>query len=204
MKLRLALCASLLALSAPVQAYVSYSFSGYSDEEDPRFPEFSFYAEDFLSPSGSADQVLSIDPSTWFYSQNISVLSVYFTSNPHIPSQKIDGFMVEQRYAFPGQTRWGLKFTRAQLGQAGVYSNGLGVLTVSHFEGDIPAFTFVESDAGPFPGSTNNPIVGLPQQPANPGAVPEPATWALMIAGFGLVGSGLRRRRSGELRGQQA
>ena len=31
--------------------------------------------------------------------------------------------------------------------------------------------------------------------PAAPGAVPEPATWAMMILGFGLVGSGLRRRR---------
>ena len=28
------------------------------------------------------------------------------------------------------------------------------------------------------------------------GAVPEPATWAMMIAGFGLVGAGMRRRRS--------
>lgn len=28
-----------------------------------------------------------------------------------------------------------------------------------------------------------------------PGAVPEPATWAMMIVGFGLVGSAMRRRR---------
>ncbi len=28
-----------------------------------------------------------------------------------------------------------------------------------------------------------------------PGAVPEPATWALMLAGFGLAGAALRRRR---------
>lgn len=28
------------------------------------------------------------------------------------------------------------------------------------------------------------------------GGVPEPATWALMIAGFGLAGAGLRRRRA--------
>jgi hypothetical protein len=27
-------------------------------------------------------------------------------------------------------------------------------------------------------------------------AVPEPATWAMMIGGFGLVGGALRRRRS--------
>ena len=30
----------------------------------------------------------------------------------------------------------------------------------------------------------------------NGGAVPEPATWAMMIAGFGLAGSALRRRRA--------
>ncbi|PZQ64580.1 MAG: hypothetical protein DI570_04800 [Phenylobacterium zucineum] len=30
-----------------------------------------------------------------------------------------------------------------------------------------------------------------------PGAVPEPATWALMIGGFGLTGAALRRRRAG-------
>lgn len=29
-----------------------------------------------------------------------------------------------------------------------------------------------------------------------PPAIPEPATWAMMIAGFGLVGTGLRRRRA--------
>jgi hypothetical protein len=29
-----------------------------------------------------------------------------------------------------------------------------------------------------------------------PGVVPEPATWALMIAGFGLVGGAVRRRRA--------
>ncbi|TCJ39503.1 PEPxxWA-CTERM sorting domain-containing protein [Parafrankia sp. BMG5.11] len=31
---------------------------------------------------------------------------------------------------------------------------------------------------------------------AGPGAVPEPATWAMMLFGFGAVGFGMRRRRS--------
>ena len=37
----------------------------------------------------------------------------------------------------------------------------------------------------------------VPQQPGgpvSPGGVPEPGVWALMILGFGLAGSGLRRQ----------
>ena len=37
---------------------------------------------------------------------------------------------------------------------------------------------------------------GVPLSPGSfPGAVPEPASWAMMLAGFGLVGLGARRRR---------
>jgi hypothetical protein len=41
-------------------------------------------------------------------------------------------------------------------------------------------------------------VVGVPGGPAIPGgggAVPEPATWAMMVVGFGLLGGSLRRRR---------
>lgn len=37
--------------------------------------------------------------------------------------------------------------------------------------------------------------VSLKLESAAPAAVPEPATWALMVAGFGLVGGAVRRRR---------
>ena len=39
----------------------------------------------------------------------------------------------------------------------------------------------------------NNPVPSTP--PANPGAVPEPATWAMIITGFATVGGALRKRR---------
>jgi hypothetical protein len=41
---------------------------------------------------------------------------------------------------------------------------------------------------------TLSPGVAPPPPPPPPVPVPEPATWALMIGGFGLVGSALRRR----------
>jgi len=39
-------------------------------------------------------------------------------------------------------------------------------------------------------------LVGLPLGSQTPSGVPEPASWAMMMAGFGLVGSGLRRRNA--------
>ncbi|MCG2842179.1 PEPxxWA-CTERM sorting domain-containing protein [Sandaracinobacter sp. RS1-74] len=41
----------------------------------------------------------------------------------------------------------------------------------------------------------DNVVIGDPVVPGTPGGVPEPATWAMLIAGFGLVGSAMRRRR---------
>ncbi|MCG2842180.1 PEPxxWA-CTERM sorting domain-containing protein [Sandaracinobacter sp. RS1-74] len=42
----------------------------------------------------------------------------------------------------------------------------------------------------------DNVVIGDPVVPGTPGGVPEPAAWAMLIAGFGLVGSAMRRRRA--------
>jgi PEP-CTERM motif len=39
-------------------------------------------------------------------------------------------------------------------------------------------------------------IIGINQGPGGGGGVPEPATWAMMIMGFGFVGNAMRRRRA--------
>ena len=57
-----------------------------------------------------------------------------------------------------------------------------------------PTFTIL----GDF--ALNYRVVGVPGgavvNPPGGGAVPEPATWAMMVAGFGLLGGSLRRRRT--------
>jgi hypothetical protein len=51
------------------------------------------------------------------------------------------------------------------------------------------AFTLMVTDLGVSGGAVNTPITGVIQ------AVPEPATWGLMLLGFGAMGMTLRRRR---------
>ena len=195
MKARAALLSLALATASPVSAYVIYDFSGYSDEEDIRFPEFTFYTEDFLKPTGNATlyfpDIFRIYPTSWSYSQNVSSLSAFFLS------QNRSGFYLVQRYAIPGREKMTLNFNILALQKEGIYGNGVGLLTVTEIAGSIPDFVRRESDPGPLPGLTDIPIADLPPQPGA-GSVPEPAIWLSMIAGFGLIGSSLRRRHAQE------
>lgn len=67
------------------------------------------------------------------------------------------------------------------------------------FSGSVTAPTFLTGTFSLNQGSPSGPGVRLTiADIGNGGVIPEPATWAMLIAGFGLVGSALRRRRAVE------
>lgn len=65
--------------------------------------------------------------------------------------------------------------------------------------GDILAFRFTQSPGQIF-GSLTGVGLSVNFAPQAPGAVPEPATWAMMIIGFGAIGGALRRRQAVRVR----
>ena len=68
-----------------------------------------------------------------------------------------------------------------------------GMFTVA--AGDILTFDFTKT-AGQTFGSIAGISATIDFTAAGPGGVPEPASWALMLGGFGLLGGAVRRRRS--------
>lgn len=77
------------------------------------------------------------------------------------------------------------------------FFNDRGTFDQVHFA-EIPASGGYESDnhtVGHF--LTKGTGTSVPLNNSTIGAVPEPATWALMLTGFGMVGAGMRRRSRG-------
>jgi hypothetical protein len=67
---------------------------------------------------------------------------------------------------------------------------GTGLFGLSGSKGNVGATFTLLSDSTP---------IKQPEGPVTPGgtgAVPEPANWAMMIAGFGMIGGAMRSRRS--------
>jgi hypothetical protein len=111
----------------------------------------------------------------------------------------------------PSTTEWTFVAAAYEANKVTFYVNGQSVSSGTAFGPSVDSFaigrnpTFVSF----FSGQIDNVFVynttlsaaeiaeiratGFPNKPVS--AVPEPATWAMMLAGFGLAGAGLRRRR---------
>jgi len=72
--------------------------------------------------------------------------------------------------------------------------NGSDVKRVTGFINNVPVTTGTQTLVVKGESAGNNTYTGNIRIKVSP--VPEPATWALMIVGFGMVGSTLRRRRT--------
>lgn len=143
---------------------------------------------EFGIDTGSSGNLLNADFSS-------GLLTISFTSNPDF----VDGVFFKGVYSlfFSNDTD---PFTFAELGDVnGVYNSD-----------GVDAFAFdpdnVSIDGGSVnvnlsnsvftPGSSLQVKFDRTTTPPTDGAVPEPATWAMMILGFGLVGAAMRKRAS--------
>jgi hypothetical protein len=104
----------------------------------------------------------------------------------------------------PGvQTRWTFSesFTLVDQGP-GAFGNGVFTIAgnqisageahgIIRFDGPLSSLTLTSANGEFWSGLTFG-----TSGPATGGVIPEPATWSLLIAGFGLVGAAIRRRRT--------
>lgn len=72
--------------------------------------------------------------------------------------------------------------------------NGLSARSTFNLLAQDAFFTLTtKNNPDGVPGGSNTPIVSLGQVTV-PTAIPEPATWAMMLGGFGVIGAAMRRR----------
>jgi hypothetical protein len=88
-----------------------------------------------------------------------------------------------------------IPFTGFPTTTSGTYSNVFTGISVANITGIENGLAYVNIHNAVFPGGE---IRGQILAQAAP--VPEPATWTMMIGGFGLVGGSLRRRSAGRVR----
>ena len=117
------------------------------------------------------------------------------------PSDSVDARIT---FSAPTSGTWGATFGSTPFGPVTLSNASFVQLTTTMFSNDaFQNFTlfFTPSTATSFSFSFANAggdNVGaiLDDVSVSLAVVPEPASWAMMIAGFGLVGAGLRRRES--------
>lgn len=182
MKSRFAFAAVLLACTAAVPAHavgLAVSFSGLFDG--------TFGGQSFADARSTFTGIFDFDPAGPAFDGFIPLTSLTAVSGGQnftvfdpsvfaiLPSVGAFGFGgVEAPYflfALPNDNPFGASIPVSYLGGGAAFETSAGTVTIT----DVTDATF---------------------SIALTGAVPEPATWGMLVLGFGLVGAGLRNRRT--------
>jgi hypothetical protein len=217
MKLKLLAAAASVALAALAVPAQAATFLTIDFEEDATgvkaegFSAVDYDGLDFFTDLGAGLEVGNFSPQSDGQGllarndTNGNFIVGVFTDGPH-SFLSMDFGNDDPSFTIPGQRAVLTVYLGAALvGQTFVVMNRNDVMdqTIGFNFGPFDNFTFAYTDAAgnPFTGGPGT-NVGLIEVIDNitfdvPDAVvPEPATWAMMIMGFGGVGAILRRRRS--------
>lgn len=152
--------------------------------------EYSYY-QLALDLTGYTNAVMSFDYS-FLAEQHFDRFNVLASTGAFVPPAGLLTATSGLTYTDEGDLH------RVELGQVALAQNAAGnaVFDLSSFSGQLVNLRFqFGSDFSVTSGGLNIDNV-LVNGDANVSAVPEPATWAMMLIGFGIVGAGLRSRRT--------
>ena len=194
------LCAAA-ALAVPQMASAAVSVGGFSFDNNAFVDVLNSSSGSFSNSGGTlASTVTDVDASTFAFSfSQGAFLDLGFTDNVAVngagndivlfelgvPDRwlvTINGISNQCQSAGTGFSAGGFQLTACglDLSAFGIASGGtVSSLRLSFFDDSTTASTSLV-------GALNSQAVG--------GAIPEPATWAMLLTGFGLVGATMRRR----------
>lgn len=145
-----------------------------------------------LSGTGAANLEFYYRPGTAVGFQNSSAGWTLFSSNQGVSSSGTNiGSLVDiANLTLQANSRYGIYFTRTDSGLLN-YTNGTAVGNVAATNSD---FTVYEGfgQQYPFAASFSPRIVNATFNYSVNSAVPEPATWAMMLMGIGFIGGAMR------------
>ena len=160
----------LAALAAmPAQAAVKYQFTAAAEGEFPFTPQFTYISPTFVSGTATTTIQNAALTGCSVPQAPLPTTCSYVEFPPNFFNQNKDAIFVHTTNQFGAGTA-AYSFVRGAFGDYGTYLD-----TLSQSGGPLVQATLVVSfvDSGP-------------------GGVPEPASWAMMIGGFGAIGLGSR------------
>lgn len=197
-----AVCAA--SIFAATSASATITVGGYTFDDNAFVDAVTGSSGTFKLVGGStiASVILDKDPSTYLSSRDTGAyLDLAFTDNVAVNGPGTDIVLFELGYpdtwtvTINGITKTAASIATGQFITLYSVDYSLNAATLDLTDFGIPTGGTVDSlrlsfNLTPLTQATTSLVGAL-----NSESVPEPATWAMMVGGFGLVGAGLRRQR---------